>query len=195
MNHLKIGTRLGIGFGIMVVMITLMAGFGLYQLAQVQEQMNHVAKSNFVKLNYTFDALGSIQDIARAANQIAMSEDPALQKAEREKIDTIRARYRESIKKLEDLETSVDPDTLPTHLTCAFGKWVQETGKERCSHASGLREIDVPHAKVHEQGRLAVQAFNSGDRVRAESHCREMTECSQKLIEILGELERDCANC
>ncbi|GAM08778.1 methyl-accepting chemotaxis protein PctC [Geobacter sp. OR-1] len=83
----------------------------------------------------------------------------------------------------------VDPNALPTHLTCAFGKWCQTKGQETCGSSPAYREIDAPHAKVHELGKQAVIAYNSGDRVRASDLCGEMTDTSLKLIAILDRLE------
>lgn len=85
----------------------------------------------------------------------------------------------------------VDPEALPNHLTCAFGKWYQAGGKETCGGSALFREIDAPHAKVHELGKQAIVAFNSGDKGRATALCEDMTATSGKLIEILDRLERE----
>lgn len=85
----------------------------------------------------------------------------------------------------------VDPDALPTHLTCAFGKWYQTKGQEICGSSALFREIDAPHAKVHELGKQSIIAYNSGDKARAVALCEEMTNTSLKLIDILDRLERE----
>ncbi|HEX9023961.1 MAG TPA: CZB domain-containing protein, partial [Geobacteraceae bacterium] len=87
---------------------------------------------------------------------------------------------------------TVDPTALPTHLTCAFGKWYQDKGKESCGHSTLFREIDGPHARVHELGKQAIMAFTAGDRERAMALCEEMTGNSTALIEILDRLAREC---
>lgn len=86
----------------------------------------------------------------------------------------------------------VDPETLPSHLTCVFGKWYQSSGQEKCGHTSLFREIDAPHAKVHDLGKQSIQAYNAGDKGRAFSLSDEMTANSLKLIGILEQLEQDC---
>uniref|UniRef100_C6DYU5 Methyl-accepting chemotaxis sensory transducer n=1 Tax=Geobacter sp. (strain M21) TaxID=443144 RepID=C6DYU5_GEOSM len=87
---------------------------------------------------------------------------------------------------------TVDPNLLPTHLTCAFGKWYQGDGKSSCGQFSLFREIDVPHAKVHELGKQAIIAYNSGDKAKADQCCNEMIEASTCLIEILDNLAGQC---
>jgi methyl-accepting chemotaxis protein len=86
----------------------------------------------------------------------------------------------------------IDRDKLPTHLTCAFGKWYQTKGHESCGHFSHFREIDAPHAKVHELGKQAIAAFNSGNKLKAKELCDEMVVTSKTLIGILDKLAVDC---
>jgi len=86
----------------------------------------------------------------------------------------------------------VDPDKLPTHLPCAFGKWYQGEGHERCGHLSHFREIDAPHARVHELGKQAIAAFNNGDKLKARKLCTEMVSNSEALMGHLDELSRNC---
>jgi methyl-accepting chemotaxis protein len=83
---------------------------------------------------------------------------------------------------------TLDPNALPTHLTCAFGKWYQSHGQASCGQFGEFREIDAPHAKVHELGKQAVQAFNAGDKVKAAELCTTMEEYSMVLIDILDKL-------
>jgi methyl-accepting chemotaxis protein len=86
----------------------------------------------------------------------------------------------------------VDPNGLPTHLTCAFGKWYQSMGQQKCGHSALFRQIDAPHAKVHEMGKQAVMAHNAGDKAKAREYCDEMTACSTALVEILERLKSEC---
>jgi len=86
----------------------------------------------------------------------------------------------------------VDPNGLPSHQTCAFGKWYQSMGQQKCGHSNLFRQIDAPHAKVHELGKQAVMAFNAGDKAKAQGYCDEMTACSTALVEILERLKSEC---
>jgi methyl-accepting chemotaxis protein len=91
-----------------------------------------------------------------------------------------------------DGSARIDPNTLPTHLTCAFGKWYQGKGHESCGHLGMFREIDVPHAKVHDLGKQAINAYNAGDRNKASQLCEEMVSNSRVLLEILDQLTATC---
>jgi len=83
----------------------------------------------------------------------------------------------------------VDPGALPTHLTCAFGKWYQTKGRDACGGSAHFREIDAPHAKVHDLGKQAIIAFNSGNKAQAWKLCDEMSATSIKLIDLLDRLD------
>jgi methyl-accepting chemotaxis protein len=90
-------------------------------------------------------------------------------------------------------QAKVDPNTLPDHHNCMFGKWYDSKGAEMCGQKQGFKDIVAPHAKVHELGKSAVMAYNAGDRIKAADFCQEMVENSNKLLGILEQLERECA--
>jgi len=96
------------------------------------------------------------------------------------------------IKSHMDGSAKIDSEKLPTHMTCAFGKWYQSKGHESCGHISQFREIDAPHARVHELGKQAINAFNAGDKNKAVQLCAEMISNSETLIGILDDLARNC---
>jgi len=81
----------------------------------------------------------------------------------------------------------VDPKLLPTHLTCAFGQWYQAKGHESCGHSALYSSIDAPHARVHELGKRAIEAFDSGDKAKARALCDEMKGNSMELVGMLDE--------
>ncbi len=86
---------------------------------------------------------------------------------------------------------SIDSNVLPSHLTCAFGKWYQGEGQHTCGGTPTFREIDEPHARVHELGKQAIQAHDAGDKAKAMALCHEMVGVSQDLIAILDRLGRE----
>jgi methyl-accepting chemotaxis protein len=87
-----------------------------------------------------------------------------------------------------DGSIKLNPEVLPSHMTCAFGKWYQTHGQQSCGQFSEFREIDAPHAQVHELGKQAVAAFNAGDKAKALALCEKMEENSMNLVGILDKL-------
>ena len=90
--------------------------------------------------------------------------------------------------------TRIDPNSLPTHLTCAFGQWCQGNGKDLCGHQPLFKEIEGPHAKVHELGKQAVLAYNSGDNQKAHTYCTEMISVSEYLLDMLDRMSNENAS-
>jgi len=86
----------------------------------------------------------------------------------------------------------VDPNALPSHLTCSFGTWYRGRGTDDCGHLETFKAIDAPHSKVHELGKQAVIAYNSGNKEKAAQLCQEMVEHSQVLLNTLDNLEQHC---
>jgi methyl-accepting chemotaxis protein len=84
----------------------------------------------------------------------------------------------------------LDPDNMPTHTTCAFGKWYQSKGKQIFGTSTCFTAIDGPHSQVHNLGRQAVQASNAGDKTKARGLCAQMEETSMDLMNLLDQLEK-----
>jgi methyl-accepting chemotaxis protein len=89
---------------------------------------------------------------------------------------------------------AVDPNALATHLTCAFGKWCQGIGGQTCGNIAAFREIETPHAKVHDFGKQAALAHNAGDSKKAHELCNQMIAQSEKLLDILDQLMGESAS-
>ena len=88
--------------------------------------------------------------------------------------------------------TRVDANVLPNHHTCAFGKWYESEGKDTCGHISMFKDIDAPHAKVHDLGKQAISVYNSGDKNKASQICSDMVANSEVLLEIIDRLLLEC---
>jgi methyl-accepting chemotaxis protein len=132
---------------------------------------------------------GHVEEMMTSFAKLKLDEDVQLTISKAKSAHMI---FIGKIKSHLDGVAKIDPDKLPTHLTCAFGKWYLGKGQESCGSTSQFREIDAPHAKVHELGKQAINAFNSGDKVKATQLCAEMVAHSENLMGILEELARNC---
>jgi methyl-accepting chemotaxis protein len=106
MRNLKIGVRLGLGFGCMVLLIAFMTLFSYVELHKIQRQVDNLAKIERPKDNAAADSLEDIQNVSRSVVMIVAIEDPAFRAREQKYIEEKRAHYAESIKKLAELEKS-----------------------------------------------------------------------------------------
>ena len=128
-------------------------------------------------------------DLMAIINRFKINEDVSLVL---DKAKSAHLIFIGKIKSHLDGSASIDANALPTHLTCAFGKWYQSKGQESCGKLSMFREIDAPHAKVHELGKQAISAFNAKDKNKAHQLCEEMVSNSKVLLGILDQLAANC---
>lgn len=77
------------------------------------------------------------------------------------------------------------------HKNCRLGKWYLGAGKEHYGHTNGYKEIDVPHAKVHDSVLRNAEFVKQGtamDYVNENAiinNFREMEAESEKLFGVL----------
>lgn len=76
------------------------------------------------------------------------------------------------------------------HHQCRLGKWYYAgRGKQLFSNCISYKELETPHASVHSEGRLALQAFNNGDNDKGMHHLALMENAAEKVIDLLDKIE------
>lgn len=155
---------------------------------QITSIIQATAKESYESATFASKMNGIAEEIMSGLAKFKLNEDVLLALYKAKSAHMI---FIGKIKSHLDGSAQIDPNSLPTHLTCAFGKWYQTKGHETCGHHSSFREIDAPHAKVHELGKQAITAFNSGDKNKANQLCAEMVSNSGHLVGILDRLALD----
>lgn len=102
-ENLKIGTRLALGFGVMVLLISVMVFFSFRGLSTMQHATDRLVNGANTKQIAASEALTYMQAVVRSVNSIVVLKDPAEQEKEKEKIQAVRAKYGEAMKRLETL--------------------------------------------------------------------------------------------
>jgi methyl-accepting chemotaxis protein len=104
---MRIGVRLGIAFAVMVSLIVIMGVFGLNKLAGIQDQVEHIAKSNAVKLTAASNAQQAIALVYRSIDMLVLeNKDASARSKYKDDLTTYRAKYAEAMKVLEEKETN-----------------------------------------------------------------------------------------
>jgi len=84
--------------------------------------------------------------------------------------------------------SDITPEALPDYTACRLGRWYYDgEGKVHFSGLPGYRDMEAPHKAVHENARLAVERFRSGDRQGA---LRALTEMEQANRTVMAGMER-----
>ena len=135
---------------------------------------------------------GIAEQIMAGMSAFTLAEDTALSL---QKAKSAHMIFIGKIKAHLDGTIKLDADTLPTHLTCGFGKWYQQQGNTSCGHIELFKAIDAPHARVHQLGKQALEAHAAGDKAKARALCAEMKENSMALVGMLDQLlEQPCGH-
>ena len=78
---------------------------------------------------------------------------------------------------------------LSSHKTCRLGKWYNdEKTIERLGHLSAYKQLDVHHEQVHIQAKHALEAYNDGQLVKADSHLKQLEQSSNEVLKYIEEL-------
>ena len=78
---------------------------------------------------------------------------------------------------------------VPHHTECRLGKWYFEgEGKETFSKLPAYRELDTPHAAVHDLGIAAIDARDRGDMAEMLQHVAAMEQASVRVIDSLDRM-------
>ncbi|MGJ7914765.1 methyl-accepting chemotaxis protein [Massilia sp. LXY-6] len=85
-NDWKIGTRLGMGFGVICIALVFTVGQGLAMLGKVNEGTNTIVTKRVPRLDLMTRMLNEVNDTAIALRNIMLSDDAADRATQREKI-------------------------------------------------------------------------------------------------------------
>ena len=104
----KVGikVKLGVVFGFLLLMIAVMICLGLGSTWKVNESVKQIAKSNYLKTMYAFEASKAVEEIQGHIRMAVLLKDENEIALVKKKIDAARAKYMESMARLAELETS-----------------------------------------------------------------------------------------
>lgn len=83
----------------------------------------------------------------------------------------------------------VQPEEVGSHRDCRLGKWYySEATVQQYQNAADYHTLDAPHERVHQQARLAAEAYRKGDLQQAEQHLRDIELASAEVIRLIDNL-------
>ncbi|WP_293232896.1 CZB domain-containing protein [Paludibacterium sp.] len=90
---------------------------------------------------------------------------------------------------------TLTPEQLSDHHGCRLGKWYREgRGASEYSHHPRYRDLDQPHAQVHECGRAVIEAYAREDFAAVRTHLAAMEQASGRVTDILDSFEAPVGN-
>ena len=127
--NLKIGVKLGIVFGFLLLMIVVMVCFGIGGTHKVNESVEEIAKGSYAKTVYAFQAHDAINEVAGSIRMLVILKDGNGAVLEKQKIEAASGHYREALKKLEDAEKSETGMKLLENMKSAIAPAAQANNR------------------------------------------------------------------
>ena len=176
MKNLKVGVRLGLGFGCMVLLIAIMVAFAFIQMHKIQSQVEELVKVDMPKANAAADSLEAIENVSRSVVMIVAVADAPFRDKEQKYIEEQRASYKDKFKKLGEMEKSEKGKTLIEKITQATSQLAATNNKVITAAISGkqaeadktLKEEWAPVYKIMENAFGELSNFQDGQAVEAE---------------------------
>jgi methyl-accepting chemotaxis protein len=101
LRNMKIGTRLGVGFGVITCLLIIVCVISLMRLSGLNAEVQVLVKDKFPKTVWANDIIDNINVTARALRNMVLVKDAASEKKELERIDEARRTVSERIDRLD----------------------------------------------------------------------------------------------
>ncbi|GLI39769.1 MCP four helix bundle domain-containing protein [Geobacter hydrogenophilus] len=105
LGDLKIGSRLGLGFGVTLVLLCVLTYLGIGGMGTIDEKLERIVNVNYAKIKLANDVTTEINGLIEQI-ELMMVRDQAARVEAKENIGKHRASYQEAMAKLEKLETT-----------------------------------------------------------------------------------------
>jgi methyl-accepting chemotaxis protein len=111
-GNMKIGLRLGLGFGVVVFLLVAIAIIGVTRLSNLNDNVQLLVKDRYPKTVLANNVIDGINQIARSMRNTLIMSDPVKIKKELETIQKSRTSIKENLDKLEAAITSEEGKAL-----------------------------------------------------------------------------------
>lgn len=139
-KNLKIGVRLGIGFGLIVTLLVVVATLSFLRLGALNEEIADMVGDKFPKTVFANDIIEQVNLVARITRNAILISDPEGVKAEMDRIPDASKIISDRVEKLEKMMTSESEKELLQHLKSTRAAYVADLGKLRERIAARQRE-------------------------------------------------------
>ncbi|GAO37383.1 histidine kinase [Sulfuricella sp. T08] len=102
-KNMKIGMRLGLGFGVLLLIMVGIILIALSRMSVMYDGVNNITKVNNVELKHVVEMRGAVRNISVAVRNIALLTEMSEMQKEKDRIDAQRTKYSEARDKLEKM--------------------------------------------------------------------------------------------
>ena len=128
-DHMRVSARLGGGFGLVLALLLLIAGLGLYGMSMIHAKLEEILHSNVAKTAEVQDMSEAVHTIARVSNTVVLLTDAAAIDAELGKLQHARSVYQQAHDALDKLNADVNESALRKQIEAAARRSLPLTDK------------------------------------------------------------------
>uniref|UniRef100_Q47GY2 Histidine kinase, HAMP region:Bacterial chemotaxis sensory transducer n=1 Tax=Dechloromonas aromatica (strain RCB) TaxID=159087 RepID=Q47GY2_DECAR len=161
-KNLKIGTRLGLGFGFVLILLTAISVISYTRLGTLNESINDMVSDKFPKTVIANDIVNNINLVARAIRNAALVKRPEDVSKELDRVADARKKITESFAKLEKLILSEEGKKTLAKATEARKAYLgdQEAALELLKASKKDEAVDLLITKVRKSQADYIAAVN-----------------------------------
>ncbi|HTI18471.1 MAG TPA: methyl-accepting chemotaxis protein, partial [Trinickia sp.] len=116
MNSVKISTRLGAGFGVLVVLICLVGGFAISQASRINDRTVDIADTWLAKVQSLSDMRADVNTVRRTELRLLIESDPKARQSQRTQHDAAVANLETALQSYQKLISSPEETELAQRI-------------------------------------------------------------------------------
>ena len=115
-RSMTVGTRLALGFGLVLALMAGIAGLGIYSMQHIHDQLEKVVELNVVKLAHVQDMSEAVHVVARETRTIVLLTDDAEMLREVPKLQAAWAQYDKAQQALDALPKTAEGKAIQARI-------------------------------------------------------------------------------
>jgi methyl-accepting chemotaxis protein len=181
LNSLKIGTRLGLGFGGLLVMLSAVIYVGYSRMASMNAATRSIVEVNNVETALASDMLDVAQQSAIAVRTLVLLPDEAAMAVQRDNVNALRGRYGDAVKQLDRIFAS---DSTTTDREKTLLEQIKALGNSAVAPQDRVIELGLTNKNDEATALLTKQAAPAMAR---------WTDAIRQFVEVENQLSQEAA--
>ncbi|CAN7478718.1 methyl-accepting chemotaxis protein [Pseudoduganella sp. LjRoot289] len=114
--NMKVGTRLALGFGMVLALLVLVAALGVFSMGRINERLDRIVHGNVAKLALVQDMSEAVHVVARVTRTAVLLTDEAAIRAELALMKAARERYAAASAELDKMPSIAEAKAIRSRV-------------------------------------------------------------------------------